>query len=126
MAITQGLYKGFSSHEFHNKKTFKVKDLELVKLDILNHIFTKRGERVMMYTFGTRIPEMAFEPLDIETVSIVKDEVLRVINYDPRVDLLEIQVDPDYERNSLYVGARLYYIELGLTDNLELNIEFSQ
>jgi len=124
MAI-KGLYKGYSSFEFQSKKTFKIRDIELVKLDLLNHIFTKRGERVMMSKFGTQIPEMAFEPLDVDTISTVKDEVLRVINYDPRVELIDIQVSPDYDRNTLYVGAELFYIELGLVDNLELNIEFA-
>jgi len=124
MAI-KGLYKGFSSFEFQRRKTFKLRDLELVKMDLLNHIFTKKGERVMMPNFGTSIPEMAFEPLDPETVSTVKEEVLRVINYDPRVELINIEVSPDYDRNSLYVGTQVFYVELGLTDNLELNIEFT-
>lgn len=120
----QGLYKGYSSYEFQRKKTFKIRDIELVKLDLLNHVFTKKGERVMMPNFGTAIPEMAFEPLDTETVSQVQEEVARVINYDPRVELINIETKPDYDRNSLYVGAQVFYVELGLTDNFELNIEF--
>ncbi len=94
-------------------------------MDLLNHIFTKKGERVMMPNFGTSIPEMAFEPLDTETVSLVEEEVVGVINYDPRVELIHIDVRPEYDQNSLYVNALVRYIELGLTDNLELNIEFS-
>lgn len=120
----KGLYKGYSSFEYQRRKTFKIRDIELVKMDLLNHIFTKQGERVMMPTFGTVIPEMAFEPLDSETVSTVREEVLRVINYDPRVELINIDVQPDYDRNSLYVGAQVFYVELGLTDDFELNIEF--
>lgn len=124
MAIIQGLYKGFSSFEFQRKKTFKINDIELVKLDLLNHIFTKRGERVMMPNFGTVIPEMVFEPLDETTVDIVESEVTRVLNFDPRVEILEMQVQPDYDQGSLYVGARVLYIELNRVDNLELNIQF--
>lgn len=124
MAITQGLYKGFSSFEFQRRKTFKLRDLELVKMDLLNHIFTKRGSRVMMPTFGTQIPEMAFEPLDAETIDIVESEVTRVLNFDPRVEILSLEVQPDYDQSSLYVGARVLYVELNLIDNLELNITF--
>lgn len=120
----EGLYKGYSSFEFQRRKTFKIRDLELVKMDLLNHIFTKPGERVMMPRFGTVIPELAFEPLDTQTVALVQEEVIRVIDYDPRVEMINIEVRPDYDRNSLYVGAQVFYIELGLTDNLELNIEF--
>lgn len=124
MAIP-GLYKGYSSFEFQKRKTFKIRDIELVKMDLLNHIFTKKGERVMMPEFGTSIPEMAFEPLDQDTIATVREEVTKVINYDPRVELNDLQVNPDYERNSLYLNALLFYVELGLAENFELNIEFT-
>lgn len=124
MATKTGLYKGFSSFEFQRKKTFKIRDIELVKLDLLNHIFTKRGERVMMPTFGTVIPEMTFEPLDEQTVEIVESEVTRVLDFDPRVEILQMEVRPNYEHNALYVGAEVLYVELNLVDNLELNIQF--
>lgn len=120
----QGLYRGFSSFEFQRAKTFKIRDVELVKLDLLNHIFTKQGERVMMPTFGTQIPEMTFEPLDTETVNIVVEEVRRVLDFDPRVEILELDVRPEYDQNALYVGARVLYVELNIVDNFELNITF--
>ncbi len=120
----QGLYKGFSSFEFQAKKTFKLRDIEIVKLDLLNHIFTRQGERVMMPAFGTLIPDLTFEPLTSETVDIVREEVLRVINYDPRVDLLSIEVQPNFDNSAITCAAQLFYIELNLTDNFELNIEF--
>lgn len=123
MAI-QGLYRGYSSFEFQRAKTFKIRDVELVKLDLLNHIFTKQGERVMMPTFGTQIPEMTFEPLDTETVNIVVEEVRRVLDFDPRVEILELDVRPEYDQNALYVGARVLYVELNIVDNFELNITF--
>lgn len=124
MAIRQGLYKGFSSFEFQSKKTFKLHDIELVKMDLLNHIFTKRGERVMMPNFGTIIPELIFEPLTPDLVDTVREEVLRVINYDPRVDLLDIEATADFDNHLVQVAARVFYVELNLVDNFELNIEF--
>lgn len=123
MAI-KGLYKGYSSFEFQRNKTFKLRDIELVKMDLLNHIFTKQGERVMMPNFGTEIPSLVFEPLTIETVDLVREEVLRVINYDPRVELIDIEAQPDFDNNMIYVAARVFYVELQLVDNIELNIEF--
>ena len=120
----QGLYRGFSSFEFQARKSFKLRDIELVKMDLLNHIFTKRGERVMMPSFGTIIPEVVFEPLTPELVDTVTEEVVRVINYDPRVELLSIQSDPDFDRSSINIAAETLYIELNLVDNFELNIEF--
>lgn len=121
----KGLYKGFSSFEFQRRKTFKLRDLELVKMDLLNHIFTSKGERIMMPNFGTSIPEMTFEPLDSETVSLIKEELVRVINYDPRVDLVNIDTVPNYDTSSISVSIQLFYLELDLYDNMELNIEFT-
>lgn len=124
MATRQGLYKGYSSHEFVSNKRFSVYDIELVKLDLLSHIFTKRGERVMMPNFGTIIPEVVFEPLTRELVEIIREEVERVLDYDPRVEILDIKASPDYDRGIVLVAANVFYIELNLVDNFELNIEF--
>jgi len=126
MAIKRGLYKGFSSFEFESNNTFSLNDMELVKMDLLQHIHTKRGERVMMPTFGTLIPEIVFEPLTIETVNVVREEVYRVINYDPRVSLIELGARADFDNYTITVQAKLLYVELNLVDNLELNIGFEQ
>lgn len=125
MAIT-GLYKGFSTFEFERNKSFKLNDIELVKLDLLNHIFTRRGERVMMPSFGTMIPDMIFEPLDGSTLSTIEDELRGVFNYDPRVELLNLTITPNYDQNSIVASATLLYIELDMIDNLELNIQFEE
>ena len=122
--MAKGLYRGYSSYEYENNKTFKISDLELVKLDIMNHIFTRRGSRVMMPTFGTRIPDMAFEPLDEITEDIIRNDLIEVFNFDPRVQLLDMQVIPNPDANSLTVAARLLYVELGMVDTLNLNIIF--
>jgi len=64
----QNIYKGYSTFEFEKSKTLTLRDVELVKLDLLNHLFTQKGARVMMPTFGTIIPELVFEPLDEDTL----------------------------------------------------------
>ena len=122
--MTRGLYRGFSSYEYEKNKTFKINDLELVKLDLLNHIFTRRGERVMMPTFGTRIPDLAFEPLDNVTLDILRNDLLEVFRFDPRVSVLDLVITPNPDANSVSATARLLYIELNLIDDLNLNIVF--
>lgn len=120
------LYKGFSSFEYQENGTFKITDIELVKLDILNHIFTRRGERVRMPTFGTSVPDLVFEPLDDETIENLESELRLVFDYDPRVELLNLQVTPNYDLNSVTASARLRYVELDVTDLMNLNIQFEE
>lgn len=122
--ITQGLYRGFSSFEFQKRKTFSVQDIALVELDLLNQIYTQRGSRVMMPTFGTLIPSLTFEPLDTDTIEAVQDELVAVFNFDPRVNLLNMSVVPDYDNNTLTVTALLQYIELNVVQPFNLNIIF--
>lgn len=119
-----GLYKGFSMFEFQSRKSFKLRDIELVKMDLLNHIFTRKGERIMMPNFGTSIQDLLFEPMTSEVVDTAAEEVIRVIAYDPRVDLVSIQAVPDYDLGAITIAAQLFYKELNMTDNFELHLEF--
>ena len=120
----QGLYKGYSSYEFERTKEFAVTDVELVKLDLLNHIFTARGERVMMSTYGTSIPRLLFEPLDDEVLAILEDELRDVFDADPRVELLTLDVQPSLDEQTVTAQAKLQYVELQVVDDFELNLQF--
>jgi len=118
------LYKGYSSFEFQRNKSLRITDVELVKLDLLNHVFTKRGSRVMMPTYGSIIPELAFEPLDGELVDEIYAELVNIFDHDPRVSIVELTVTPDFDNYSIYALATLFYIELNTVDDFELNIQF--
>ena len=118
------LYKGFSTFEYERVKTFSINDIELVKLDLLNHIFTRRGSRVMMPQFGTSIPDLVFEPLDEFTTDALEEDLRAVIAFDPRVQLVSLDMNITPDQNSVSVNIRLFYIELEVTDDFELNILF--
>lgn len=118
------LYRGYSSFEYEKSKTFLITNLELVKLDLLNHIFTRRGSRVKMPTFGTRIPDLPFEPMDDITLEILRNDLVTVFRFDPRVQLLDLVINPSPDTNTVTASARLLYVELNLVDNIDLNIVF--
>jgi len=120
----ENIYKGYSTFEFEKNKTLTLRDVELVKLDLLNHLFTQKGTRVMMPSFGTIIPELVFEPLDSDTLDELHSEVKSVLDYDPRVEILKLAVVPDYDTNTVIVEATLLYIELDTVDDFDLNIQF--
>lgn len=122
--LTSGLYKGFSSYQYQTEKTFGIMDVELVKLDLLNHIFTRKGERVMMPNFGTRIPDLAFEPLDGITLTILDEDLRAVVDFDPRVTLLDLVITPFPDNNAVVASVKLLYIELNIQGNLDINITF--
>jgi phage baseplate assembly protein W len=119
------LYKGFSSFQFEYNKSFRLMNKEIVKRDLLNHIFTRLGERVEMPTFGTRIPDMLMEPMDSTSLDIIESDVENVITYDPRVQLNgQITVIADFDNHSVRISAPIYYVELNLNDLLDINLQF--
>lgn len=118
------LYRGFSLHEFRSNQTTKLADLDLVKMNLLTHIYTRRGERVMMSQFGTRIPDLIFEPLTKEAVDIVQEDLQYVFDYDPRVELLNLVVEPLWDESAIVATATIKYLELNLKDSIPLRIEF--
>jgi phage baseplate assembly protein W len=113
------LYRGFSTAA-DSAKSFKTADFETVKRDLLNHIWTIPGERVMQPDFGTRIPLLAFEPLDEVTLKIVEDDLKKVFSYDPRVELIDLAVVALPDNNAIGAFADLRYIELNTTETLKL------
>lgn len=114
------IYRGFSTTVFTSKKRFLQTNQEAVTQDILNEINTAIGERPMMPSFGTRIPLLAFEPLDENTVNIVETDLRRVIKNEPRVVLNDLAVLPFPDNNSIVAMVDLTYIELGQTETLRL------
>lgn len=111
-------YIGFSTARA--KDGFRLTDQELINQDLLNHIYTLKGERVMMPGFGTRIPLMAFEPLDQRTLDAVEEDLREVVNYDPRVELLDLAVLALPDNNAIIALLDLRYVELNQTDTLRL------
>ena len=116
-------YKGFSTKNYQNKGTFLMTDVELVKADLLNHIYTIKGERVMMPNFGTRIPLLAFEPNDEKTLAIIEEDLTAVFNYDPRVKLLTLNLMTLPDNNAIIAVVDLFYIELNITDTLNIEVK---
>lgn len=116
-------YKGFSTRKYHDSGTeFEIYNIECVKEDLLNHIFTIKGERVMMPEFGTRIPLMTFEPNDEESQGIIEEDLRNVFNFDPRVELLALTMLPDEDRNTIIAIAKLKYIEFDVTEDLRIEV----
>ena len=120
MATT--VYKGFSTRDWQDRQNFGMRDLELVKRDLLNHIFTVKGERVMMPNFGTRIPLLAFEPNDEQTRAIVEADLTEVFNYDPRVNLIGLTVSSLPDNNAILALADLLYVEFQVRDELRIEV----
>lgn len=91
-------------------------NIELVKRDINNHFATPMGSRVMLPGFGTRIYEYLFDPFDEYTKNVIIEDAVRVVESDPRVSLVEIDVFQ--EDQALNIVMVLLFQPDAVTDNM--------
>jgi phage baseplate assembly protein W len=100
------IFSGYSTIDRKISKT-NIYDKDLVKRDLLNHIFTRRGERVMNPTFGTSIHDLLFEPFNESLKDRIISEIREVIDAEPRVQLEGIETfEEDW---GLTIKVDLYY-----------------
>lgn len=65
---------------------------------------TSLGERVYRPDFGCRLSELVFEPLNIQTLLLVRLYVEEAIEtWEPRINLIEVRVDPDPIRGKVQI-----------------------
>ena len=87
-----------------NDDLIALKNENAIARSIRNIVFTLPGEKFFNPTFGSRISESLFENIDDITATVIIDEITESIdNYEPRVDLLDVQAFPDYDNNSFDV-----------------------
>ena len=120
---TKVYYQGFSSKKASNPHgSFTTINQECVNTDLMNHIFTEYFERPHMPSFGTRIPSLTFEPNDNQVKAIIKEDLTKVFNYDPRVELQDLTIYALPDNNAIIAIATLLYIELQVTGDLKIEI----
>ena len=111
---------GFSTID-RKSPPFTLEDFELAKQDLLNAFKTKRGERVMRPDFGTIIFDLLFEPFDAELEEAVADDARRIIDQDPRVELVNMQARE--LEHTLRLDIVLNYVPLDVVDTLVIEYE---
>ena len=110
-------FRGFSTvgKRFGN---FVLEDKELAKRDLLNHFYTRKGERLGEPEFGSILPELIFEQLDDATIELVEEDVISVGSTDPRWQFQDVRVT--LEDHSIECEIQLIYLTDGTADQLYL------
>ena len=87
-----------------------LKNESAISRSVRNIVMTLPGEKPFDPTFGSSVSSLLFENMDVITSGLIIDEIRTSIkNYEPRVELLSVDVNPDFEGNS-YDVAIVYNI----------------
>lgn len=113
------IYNGFST--YNRIKKFRVSDFELAKQDLINHLNTKKGERVMHPDFGCVVWSCLFEPFTEALRQLITDDIKRIVNYDPR--LAVTQFDITEQQYGIQIMITLVYITTNQVENLILQFD---
>ena len=95
---------------------YTLTNIELIKRDINNQFATPMGSRVMLPNFGSNIYSYLFDPFDEFTKNAIIADATRVVQSDPRVQL--VSVDVYQEDQALNIVMTLLFKVDSVTDNL--------
>lgn len=114
------LFIGYSSVDVNIKQT-QWTDLDLIKRDLINHLYTRKGERVMRPDFGSQIWDLLFEPLTVDVVSAIVDDATQIVQLDNRVQLQSINlVELDH---GIQLQMNLYYAPLNIVEAFSVDFD---
>mgnify|MGYP001331877773 CR=1 FL=1 len=84
-----------------NSDLIGLKNENAIARSIRNIVMTKPGEKFFNENFGSQVSGLLFENVDDITASVIVDEITESINnYEPRVSLTSVEVNPDFDNNS--------------------------
>jgi phage baseplate assembly protein W len=112
-------YKGFSSTQ--TKTGFKLYDIDLVKQDIINHFYIRKGEKLENPNFGTAIWDLLFEPFTGDVKQLITDDVQTIINYDPRIGVNAIIVDSTDQ--GIRIEAEIVYLPFNINESMTFDFD---
>ena len=118
--LTDASFIGFSTAG-RIKPPYTLIDFDLVKVDLLNHFNTRKGERVMLPEFGTVIYDLLMDPLDDMTKDLLREDVIRIIKSDPRVEMVDL-IMTELE-HVILLEVELLYLPNGVTETIAIQFD---
>ena len=87
-----------------NNDLIGLKNENAIARSVRNIVFTHPGEKFFDENFGSRISASLFDNIDNITADQIVDEIKQSIeNYEPRVNLIDVEAFPNFDNNQFDV-----------------------
>ena len=87
-----------------NDDIIALKNEKAIARSVRNIVFTVPGDKFFNEDFGSRVSEVLFENIDNISANLIKQEIKQSITaYEPRVILLSVEVNPEFDNNEFNV-----------------------
>ena len=81
-----------------------LKNESAIARSVRNIVFTVPGEKFFNEDFGSRISQSLFENINDISANIIKSEIQSSLKrYEPRVNVREVEVNPNFDQNEFNV-----------------------
>ena len=95
------------------KDVLVLKNENAIARSVQNLVLTLQGEKMFDPSLGCAVNRLLFENVDSFTADNLRREIEAVIkNYEPRVIIDNVEVEPDFDRNAMDVT--LVYLIIGI------------
>lgn len=100
----------------YNSDLIDLKNIDAINRSIQNLILTNRGERFFNQELGSTITGLLFEPSNRITAKQIEDNIRDTMRlYEPRVDIIELQVTESDEEHAYNV--KFVYEIIGIMED---------
>jgi phage baseplate assembly protein W len=114
--VSKGFLDISSSFQINplNFDLISIRNETAIARSVKNLVLTNPGEKFFNENLGSRISRSLFENIDEINASIIKDEIINTIeNYEPRVELIDVFVEPDYDNYAFNVTIQYIIVGIG-------------
>ena len=99
-----------------NDDLIALKNTSAIARSLRNIVFTQPGEKFFQPEFGSRVTESLFDIADDVSAVTIRDEIRSsIINYEPRVKLLNVTVIPNPGENEMNVTIEYEIVGLNIS-----------
>ena len=89
----------------------KLKDAAAIAGSLKNLLMVSHYEKPFHPEIGSGLRKLLFEPLDPFTTTEIKDSITQTIaNFEPRISINDLKVQPDYDNNQYVVTLTFFVV----------------
>lgn len=116
MAIISKAFRDFNIKFSNNPISGDIqvlKDVDAIKASVITLLKTNIGERPFQPNLGSRLYYYLFEIMDYGIIASIEEDIRVVLNnYEPRIIVNSIDINPDYDTNAISID--LNYTIIGI------------
>jgi phage baseplate assembly protein W len=103
-------------------RTYSTKDQ--IKSNLINLLLTYKGERIENPEFGADLSRLLFEPLTEDLYPRIQNQIISSVNmYIPEITLLDIEITPNIDYNTVSVNVNYRLNISGQQDNIIIELQ---